>query len=101
MHPEKKNTVTTYYPRSKDIADQAKTRAHGHCDLCGCEAPFKDNKGNPFLEAHYIIWLMRGGSDSVDNVAALCPNFHRSMHVVDDPEDVKRLQAKVCSHNGH
>lgn len=75
LHPEKKKTVTTYYQRSKDIADQAKERAHGHCELCGCEAPFMDKKGNPFLEAHHIIWLMRGGSDSVDNVAALCPQL--------------------------
>ena len=43
-------------------------------------APFNDKKGRPFLESHHIRWLSEGGADSIDNVAALCPNCHRKMH---------------------
>ena len=39
-----------------------------------------------------MIWLSKGGSDSVDNTVALCPNCHRKMHIVDDPGDVARLK---------
>ncbi|WP_296863638.1 HNH endonuclease [Thermosyntropha sp.] len=29
----------------------------------------------------HIEWLSRGGTDTIDNTVALCPNCHRKMHV--------------------
>ena len=36
----------------------------------------------------------KGVADSIDNTVALCPNCHRKMHVVDDPNDVLFLKNK-------
>ena len=69
----------------------AKRWAEGVCQLCRQPAPFTDKRGQPYLETHHIIWLARDGEDSIANTGALCPNCHRRMHVVDDPEDRKSL----------
>jgi 5-methylcytosine-specific restriction protein A len=54
--------------------------AAGHCENCGLPAPFVQEDGTPFLEVHHIKWLAQGGSDTVTNAAALCPNCHRRFH---------------------
>lgn len=84
------------YSHSAAVTKATKERAGGICQFCGQAAPFTDRTGKPYLEAHHIIWLSRGGSDSTDNTAALCPNCHTRMHVVDDPQDVLKLQEKIA-----
>ncbi len=92
-HPGKKYvTKTTLYVRDPWVAEYAKKRASGHCQLCGSMAPFVDPDGLPYLEAHHIKWLSQGGADSIENVVALCPNCHRRMHVVKDSADVAKLE---------
>lgn len=81
--------------RSADVVKETRKRANGICQLCNQPAPFIDKKGNPYLEGHHIIWLSRGGEDSTDNTAALCPNCHTRMHILDRPEDVEMLKALV------
>lgn len=83
------------YVRNPYVAAYSKMRARGICQLCGKPAPFKDNEGNPYLECHHIVWLSRGGKDSVDNTVALCPNCHRRMHVVDSLDDINILLKKA------
>ena len=63
--------------------------------FCSCPAPFKDKNGRPYLESHHIIWLAKGGADSIDNTIALCPNCHRKMHVINAAADVKILLEKA------
>ena len=82
---------TIQFQRDQFISEYAKRRADGKCQLCGKTAPFYNKKGQPYLESHHVIWLSEGGEDSVDNVVALCPNCHRKMHILNDPEDVKYL----------
>lgn len=77
--------------RNTYIAEYSKRRAGGICQLCGEKAPFNDKNGEPYLESHHIVWLSKGGEDSIDNVAALCPNCHRRMHIIDDERDVNYL----------
>lgn len=89
--PGTRKVNTTEIVRDPFIAEFAKRRAKGVCQLCGQPAPFKDKNGKPYLESHHIIWLSDGGADSVDNTVALCPNCHRKMHVVKDALDIKRL----------
>ena len=93
--PEASTVQTTVYHRDPAIAAYAKKRANGYCELCGQKAPFIDNNGVPYLECHHIEWLSMGGMDSIDNCAALCPNCHRRMHIVNDPDDIKTLKAKL------
>jgi len=32
------------------------------------------------LEVHHIIWQKRGGKDTIDNLATLCPKCHKAVH---------------------
>ena len=79
------------YIRNSKVAAYTKVRAAGICQLCGQPAPFNDKDGEPFLENHHLVWLSRGGTDTIDNTVALCPNCHRKMHILDLQEDVDKL----------
>lgn len=86
------------YNRSPYIAEYAKRRANGICQLCGKEAPFIDKDGKPYLESHHIVWMSEGGEDSIDNTVALCPNCHRRMHILNAEEDIMKLENLTYSH---
>ena len=88
----RKSRLTSSYNRSAEVARLTKERANGVCELCKKTAPFRDKKGNPYLESHHVIWLSRGGADSTDNTVALCPNCHTQIHVLDSPEDIAKLK---------
>ena len=76
-------------------------RAKGLCQLCGCEAPFKDKDGDPYLEIHHVIPLRDGGTDSAENLIALCPNCHRKVEVSADASDMKKLQRIAAKYSTH
>jgi 5-methylcytosine-specific restriction protein A len=82
----KKVTTTKVYVRDPKVSAYVKKRAGGKCDLCKLEAPFTDSAGNPYLEEHHVVKLADGGSDSIDNTVALCPNCHRKVHVIGTKE---------------
>ena len=90
--PEKKEIKTNSYVRNPYISEYAKRRAKGKCQLCESEAPFKNNIGRPYLETHHVIWLSKGGLDTVENTVALCPNCHRKMHILNCKNDIEKLQ---------
>ena len=79
------------FVRDAFVAEYAKRRANGRCELCEESAPFHNKDGEPYLESHHIEWIAKGGSDTIDNTVALCPNCHRKMHVLDLPEDRRKL----------
>lgn len=79
------------YIRSAKVVKETRDRANGICQYCNKPAPFDDKKGIPYLEVHHVIWLSRNGEDSTNNTVALCPNCHTRMHVLDKPDDVKKL----------
>lgn len=91
-----RTTTGKTYIRDPYIAEYARKKAHGICQLCGQAAPFHGKDGEPYLESHHIVWLSNGGADSIENTVALCPNCHRKMHIVNDPADITflRKQAK-------
>lgn len=95
--PQRKETVAIGFKRNANVIERTKQRARGICQLCGRKAPFNDKQGNPYLEVHHIIWLSRGGADKLSNTAALCPNCHAKMHIVDDDKDIALLleRAKI------
>ena len=90
--PLERVTTTSTYVRDVYIAEASKRKANGICQLCEKPAPFNDKNGNPYLESHHIIWLSEGGSDELSNTVALCPNCHKKMYIVNDEEDIKKLQ---------
>lgn len=91
--PASRSVTTTQIERDEFVAEYVKRISNGKCALCRQPAPFRDKKGRAYLECHHIIWLSKGGADSIENAVALCPNCHRKMHIVNDPRDVRILQA--------
>ena len=92
VHSGVRKVSSKQYFRDPWVAENAKRLAGGFCQLCNQKAPFTNSKGDPYLEAHHIVWISKGGHDTVENTVALCPNCHRKMHVVNDPNDVDILQ---------
>lgn len=89
------DVVSDVFDDDHIVSEYAKRRADGTCQLCNLAAPFRDRNGEPFLEIHHIIPLEEGGTDTIENVAALCPNCHRKMHELNLPADVVRLRNRV------
>ncbi|MDF2015545.1 HNH endonuclease [Priestia megaterium] len=83
------------FPRSVYIKEFAKRVSKGICQLCDEKAPFVDKQGNPFLEVHHIKYLSQKGTDTIDNVVALCPNCHRKIHLLELDEDFKKIKKKA------
>lgn len=96
LFPPERKVTTVQRDRDPYVSEHVKRRAKGICDLCAMPVPFKDKKGKPYMESHHVRWLANGGEDTIDNAVALCPNCHRKMHIVNDPGDVKALQATLA-----
>ena len=95
--PGRRIVASVRFARSADVAEDAKRRAKGACQLCDQPAPFINKHGDPFLEAHHVVWLSRGGTDSIDNTVALCPNCHRRTHILDRDTDREKLSKAARS----
>ncbi len=77
---------TTEYTRSEKVKQYVKARAGGQCEGCGEPAPFTSKTGEPYLHAHHVHELSRGGSDLPETVISLCPNCHYRVHHGEDGE---------------
>jgi len=93
--PSYRQITSKTYVRDQYVAEYSKRRAKGICQLCEKPAPFNDKEGKPYLESHHIIWLSKGGEDSIDNTVALCPNCHKKMHLINSSEDIVKLLSKI------
>ncbi len=80
-HPQLRVTKMFQYVREPAVVAYAMKKAKGKCGDCNQKAPFTSKStGLPYLEVHHKIPLKDGGSDTADNVIALCPNCHRKKH---------------------
>ncbi|MDC7288233.1 HNH endonuclease [Blautia schinkii] len=89
-NPQKTESVVYY--RSPYIKEMVKQIADGKCQMCGEDAPFYDMSQKPYLEEHHVQRLADGGKDSLNNVVAVCPNYHRKIHVLNDKSDTIVLE---------
>ncbi|VVC83717.1 HNH endonuclease [Sideroxydans sp. CL21] len=71
---------TTQRERDPLVREWVLRTANGICECCGEDAPFESIDDLPYLEVHHICHLANGGSDTVSNAVALCPNCHRELH---------------------
>lgn len=96
-HPEKIPVAGgEAFKRDPRVVVWVRARAAGKCELCRMAAPFDGEDGEPWLEVHHVKWLQDGGSDTVENAAALCPNCHRRLHYGRDRGHAKvRLYKRV------
>ena len=97
--PSFRSVATKQLQHSEYVAEEARRRAQGICQLCDVAAPFINKSGHPYLEVHHVVWLARGGDDSLENTVALCPNCHRRIHVLDSDSDKDLLLSKIASHS--
>lgn len=72
--------ATTSVKRDPAVVAWVQKIANGKCELCLLNAPFLTDESRPYLEVHHVVTLASGGSDTVSNAVALCPNCHRAMH---------------------
>ena len=93
LKPKKaQKTETIVYYRSPYIKEMVMQLAEGKCQLCGGMAPFMGKDHKPYLEEHHVKRLADGGSDTIDNVVAICPNCHRKVHVLHEETDLIALK---------
>lgn len=81
--PQSGSVNTTVYHRSRKVRDWVISHANGKCESCSNRGPFQLSDGSWFLEVHHVKHLSLGGSDTVENCVALCPNCHREIHISD------------------
>lgn len=96
--PGSRSVSTEEFQRNQFVAEYAKRRADGFCELCGSTAPFLNKRKEPYLETHHVVWLAKGGEDTVENTVALCPNCHRKMHSLNLKSDADFLLSKLKEH---
>ena len=94
---ERRITSGMTYVRDSAIRSRALDRAKGTCEYCA-KPGFTMADGRVFLETHHVVPLNEGGSDTEDNVAALCPNHHREAHHGARAADIRRTLLSQLRH---
>ena len=81
ISPVQVRTTTYQFVRDPAVVAHALRVAKGICQNCERPAPFFSRRtGLPYLEVHHKQTLADGGTDTINNVIALCPNCHRKCH---------------------
>ena len=66
--------------RNKLLAELSKARLDYNCQIGGIP-PFKDYRGNNYVESHHIIEFNReDGPDIIDNLLVINPYYHELIH---------------------
>lgn len=86
------------YANNAYVAAYVKEKSNGICELCEKQAPFMED-GIPYLELFYIESLEHGGSVTIENSVAVCPNCKARLIELDDESDYKKLLAKIKDRN--
>lgn len=81
---EPKVRLANVHYRAEAVKRYVLKRSEGRCEGCKEEAPFKNRRGQPYLEPHHTTRRADGGPDSPSHVIALCPNCHRRVHSGND-----------------
>jgi 5-methylcytosine-specific restriction protein A len=81
--------ASSTFVRDAEVKAWVLHRAAGMCECCGEPSPFEMVDGNPFLEVHHLRTLADGGTDTVKNATAVCPNCHRRMHFGKDARQMR------------
>lgn len=74
------SSAVTTYQKDPYVKAWVLKNSNWICECCKKHSPFITSDGHPYLEVHHMKRLSDGGSDTVTNVVALCPNCHREIH---------------------
>lgn len=79
-NPDRREILLETYARDRGWVRLAK-RAFGQKCMCeNCGNAFMKNDGAPYIEAHHITPLHKGGEDGIWNLSVLCAHHHRMAH---------------------
>ena len=79
-NPTHQTTQVSIFNRDVNVKAWILKNSHGICEVCKKNAPFQSFDGLPFLEVHHVKRLADGGTDTITNAVAICPNCHREIH---------------------
>lgn len=88
ISPGKQSKETTYFDRDAKVVAWVLENSDGVCESCGNESPFVKPDGDFYLEVHHLRRLADGGSDTITNAIAVCPNCHRELHFGRDSDEL-------------
>ena len=91
LTPQTVTSEGTTYLRDPRVKAWVLQMARGQCDLCNNPGPFLLATGEPYLEEHHVLPLAQGGSDTVQNAVAVCPNCHRRLHLGTDASQQREI----------
>jgi predicted HNH restriction endonuclease len=81
VKPNTRLATTRTFDRDPIVIAVAEVRANFQCEVPSCQhVSFISTDGNAYCEVHHIQPLSEGGSDTIDNVACICPCHHREAH---------------------
>ena len=79
--PRARSTSTTVFDRDPLVVAIGRLRAGHRCEMPECRHPtFLKSNGEVYVEVHHILALEKGGADTIENVACLCPAHHCEAH---------------------
>jgi 5-methylcytosine-specific restriction protein A len=88
-NPGKTSISISNFIRNQEVVKWVKSNSNGVCESCQKYAPFLDINGGPYLEVHHLKSLADGGTDTITNTVALCPNCHRELHFGSNSQNKK------------
>jgi 5-methylcytosine-specific restriction protein A len=77
--PDRATAITQFIKRDNKVRSYVIRRSKGKCEQCGILG-FPKVNGGYYVETHHVFALCKSGSDTVNNVIALCPQHHREAH---------------------
>lgn len=97
--PARREVSRSDFVRNPFVVAAALLRSHRRCELPGCTRRlFKRDDGSSYVEVHHVVPLSEGGTDTLSNVAALCPSCHREQHSGRNRAEVRStLQAYIAT----
>jgi len=70
--------ITKGYHRNSVLTNLVKIRDNYTCRICN-EMGFEKENGGYYVETHHIKSFEEGGTDTADNMVAICPNCHAKL----------------------
>jgi 5-methylcytosine-specific restriction protein A len=75
--------------RDRENVEALQSMYDGRCQVCGWNPRERYQKG--LCQGHHLHWVSRGGPDTIENMALLCPSHHVAVHRCDAPFDYAGL----------
>lgn len=95
--PLRQSRASTVYSRDSSVVAWVLDNSDGKCEVCHSNAPFTKQNGDHYLEVHHLLRLADGGSDTISNAVAVCPNCHRELHYgIRRQEILEHLFENIC-----